>query len=86
MKGPINVLLKKGDYYYVTQKWKYWQLCYVPAVWTAYHAVSYTHLQDSIEKKFVNYNGKLAVCDDYDLAQIPYFTGYVGEYLSLIHI
>ena len=25
MKGPINVLLKKGDYYYVTQKWKYWQ-------------------------------------------------------------
>lgn len=36
--------------------------------------------QDSIEKKFVNYNGKLAVCDDYDLAQIPYFTGYVGEY------
>ena len=32
------------------------------------------------EKKFVNYNGKLAVCDDYDLAQIPYFTGYVGEY------
>lgn len=36
--------------------------------------------QDSIEKKFANYNGKLAVCDDYDLAQIPYFTGYVGEY------
>ena len=36
--------------------------------------------QDLIEKKFVNYNGKLAVCDDYDLAQIPYFTGYVGEY------
>ena len=33
MKGPINVLLKKGDYYYVTQKWKYWQLCYVPAVY-----------------------------------------------------
>ena len=24
--------------------------------------------QDSIEKKFVNYNGKLAVCDVYDLA------------------
>ena len=29
--------------------------------------------QDSIEKKFVNYNGKLAVCDDYDLeAQVNF--------------
>lgn len=48
MKGPINVLLKKGDYYYVTQKWKYWQLCYVPAVWTAYQC----SLQGSFDSKF----------------------------------
>lgn len=36
--------------------------------------------QPSIAQKFINYNGQLAVSDEFDLKQIPYYTGYIYDF------
>ena len=35
--------------------------------------------QDSLTQKFISIDGRLAVCDDFNLEQIPYYTGYVFD-------
>ena len=45
------------------------------------HSIFTDHFlsQDSLTQKFIDSDGRLAVCDDFDLEQIPYYTGYVSD-------
>lgn len=45
------------------------------------HSIFTDHFlsQDDLTQKFMDSDGRLAVCDDFDLEQIPHYTGYVSD-------